>query len=305
MIKALLEHDGKLDVNGIAKALSFYDLSQIEYYERVTHNMVGKVLRNHKVVKRDKNLYELNEYEVLSENEIKQIVDACEQKIDEYIEKRGNAIWAHRSKTRQAVSGTIRYEVLKRAKYRCELCGISAEEKALEVDHIVPKNLGGEDSINNYQALCYTCNAQKRDLDDTDFRDLSQLYDNRDHDCIFCNLSNHKLLYENNLSVAFYDSYPVSNFHMLVIPKRHANDYFELFQPEINSINEIIFKAKSELSKKDTSIKGFNIGVNNGIVAGQTVHHCHIHMIPRRDKDVSDPTGGVRNVFPGKGNYRK
>ena len=305
MIKTLLEHDGHLDVNRIAKAISFYDLSQIEYYEKVTHNMVGKVLRNHNVVSRNKNIYSLNGFENLNKTEIVKIINACDEKIEDYINKRGDAIWAHRRKTRQAVSGTIRYQVLKRARYRCELCGISAEEKALEVDHIVPKNLGGADSIHNYQALCYTCNAQKRDLDDTDFRDLSKLYEHRASDCIFCNLNKHKLLYENNLSVAFFDSYPVTNLHLLIIPKRHSPEYFDLFQPEINSINEIIFKAKYEFVKKDNSIKGFNIGINNGNVAGQTIHHCHVHLIPRRYNDVVDPIGGVRNVIPGKGNYLK
>ena len=92
------------------------------------------------------------------------------------VEKRGDDIWQHRSKSRNPISGSIKYEVLKRAHFRCELCGCMDSENALEVDHIVPKNLGGEDSINNYQALCYSCNAMKRDHDSTDFRNLDTLY---------------------------------------------------------------------------------------------------------------------------------
>lgn len=78
------------------------------------------------------------------------------------------------------ISGTIRYEVLKRAKFRCELCGVSAEIKALEVDHIVPRNKGGSDDPSNFQALCYSCNAMKRDRDDTDFRKVVESYQHRE-----------------------------------------------------------------------------------------------------------------------------
>jgi diadenosine tetraphosphate (Ap4A) HIT family hydrolase len=303
MIKSLLEHEGKLDVNSIAKAISLYDIAQVEYYEKITHNMVGKVLRSHDIVKRDHDEYELTDFSSLSNEEVKEIIHICDTKLDAYISKRGDAIWEHRRKNRQPVSGSIRYQVLKRAKFRCECCGISAEEKALEVDHITPKNWGGEDSINNYQALCYTCNAQKKDTDDTNFGLVTQSYAHREEDCIFCNPTQSKIVYQNNLSFAINDSYPVTRNHLLVIPKRHALNYFELHQAEINAVNAIIFQAQSELSKRDSTISGYNIGANNGRDAGQTIFHCHLHLIPRRQDDVMDPIGGVRNVIPGKGNY--
>jgi len=303
MIKALLEHHGKLDVTSIAKAISLYDIAQTEYYENITNNMVGKILRKHNIVQKDKKIYELNGYTDLTPIEIDEIINLCENKIEAYINKRGDAIWEHRRRNRHPVPGSIRYQVLKRAKFRCECCGISAEEKALEVDHITPKNWGGEDSIHNYQALCYTCNAQKKDTDDTNFGSFTQSYTHREEDCIFCNPTQSKIVYQNNLSYAINDSYPVTKNHLLVIPKRHAIDYFELHQAEMNAVNAIILEAQSELSRRDSTISGFNIGANNGRDAGQTIFHCHIHLIPRRFDDVSDPTGGVRNVIPGKGNY--
>jgi 5-methylcytosine-specific restriction endonuclease McrA len=79
----------------------------------------------------------------------------CAEKIDQYVDKRGDRIWSHRRKSTGYISGTLRYEVLKRAKFRCELCGVSADEKALEVDHIIPRQIGGPDDISNLQALCY------------------------------------------------------------------------------------------------------------------------------------------------------
>ena len=303
MIKTLLENEGRQTVEGIAKQLLKYDQSQIEYYVNVTKNMVGKVLQSHDIVQKEKDIYILREYNKLSEKEKQEIIAECDRKIGQYISKRGIKIWEHRRTNRSPVPGTIRYEVLKRAKYRCELCGISAEEKALEVDHITPKNHGGEDSINNYQALCYTCNAQKRDLDDTSFREQEAVYHVRKPDCIFCKLGKRKIVYENNLALAFFDKYPVTHFHLLVIPKRHIANYFELNQAEINAVNEILQNAKIELCKKDSTIEGYNIGINNGAIAGQTIFHCHIHLIPRRKGDVEDPTGGVRNIIPGKGRY--
>ena len=95
----------------------------------------------------------------------------------------------------------------------------------------------------------------------------------------------------------------MSGYHHLVIPKRHVADYFDLEQSEINSVNKILFSLKDKLQKKDKKITGFNIGINSGLSAGQTVFHCHIHLIPRRDGDVKNPRGGVRGVIPDKQKY--
>ena len=304
MIKALLGNGGRMSTHDIAREILIYDISQIEYYENVVNNMVGRVLRNRGVVEKKKEVYELVAYDLLTDEDRQLIVEECDRKIDAFIQKRGLNVWEHRRKNRRPVPGSIRYEVLKRANFRCELCGISADEKALEVDHITPKNRFGEDSINNYQALCYTCNAQKRDLDDTDFRAIKHDYDLRDPDCVFCTLPPSRIIFENNLAMAFHDNYPVTKGHILIVPKRHVWEYFDLYQAEINAIHELLLKAKNELLLIDPSITGFNIGTNNGKDAGQTIFHCHVHLIPRRKGDVDNPTGGVRNVIPGKGNYR-
>jgi len=90
---------------------------------------------------------------------------------------------------------------------------------------------------------------------------------------------------------------------MLVIPKRHVADYFELGRPELNAIHFLLEQSRRNLQETDPTVMGFNIGINCGQAAGQTVSHCHIHLIPRRDGDTTDPTGGVRNVISGMGNY--
>ena len=304
MIKALLENGGVAHKKTIAQRILSYDFSQVEYYEGITNNMVGRVLRKNEVVTKEKSIYQLDEFDKLNPEEIQELIALCDLKISAYISKKGTQIWEHRRKNRKAVPGSIRYQVLKRADGRCELCGISKEEKALEVDHIIPKNSGGEDSIDNYQALCFTCNANKRDTDDTDFRNLNVKYNLRQSDCVFCNIERN-IIFENELAIAFFDKYPVTNEHVLIIPKRHCKDYFDLSQPEINSINRLTHEVKSQLLKEDNTITGFNIGFNAGEDAGQTIYHCHMHLIPRRQKDIPNPIGGVRNIIPGKGNYKK
>jgi ATP adenylyltransferase len=184
----------------------------------------------------------------------------------------------------------------------CELCGIPSDVRALEVDHIVPKNWKGPDELSNYQALCYKCNTNKRDTDDTDFRNRVELFGNRDEHCIFCKVQ-HEIVFEHPLAYVIKDKFAVTPGHHLIIPKRHFDNYFELKSAELLAMNELLIKTKDQLRNDDPSIEGFNIGINQGAVAGQTIFHTHMHLIPRRKGDVENPTGGVRNVIPGKGGY--
>ena len=181
MLIELLERRGSASVTEIARALLGHDVSQVEYYEHITKNMVGKVLTNSRgITSKEKNQYTLIGSEELTDDERSQLITHCQNKIEEFLGKRGDKVWEHRRKSSGYISGTIRYEILKRAKFRCELCGISAEQKALEVDHIIPRNHGGTDDQSNLQALCYSCNAMKRDRDTTDFREVNTSYDHRE-----------------------------------------------------------------------------------------------------------------------------
>ena len=123
--------------------------------------------------------------------------------------------------------------------------------------------------------------------------------------CLFCNINESGLASENILAYASYDTYPVSELHCLIIPKRHVKDYFELTNDEVIACNELIKKVKEEILLKDKSVKGFNIGSNIGRIAGQSVLHCHIHLIPRRKDDVENPQGGIRSVIPLNQHYKR
>ena len=107
--------------------------------------------------------------------------------------------------------------------------------------------------------------------------------------CLFCNVKKSGYAHENDLAYASYDSYPVSEHHCLIIPKRHIKDYFDLSNDELVACNELIQIIKKEITKKDPTVKGFNLGTNIGKVSGQSILHCHLHLIPRREGDVDNP----------------
>ena len=123
--------------------------------------------------------------------------------------------------------------------------------------------------------------------------------------CLFCNAKESGIAAENEFAYASYDSYPVSDFHCLIIPKRHVKDYFEMSDEELLACNDLITKIKNEILAKDKTVKAFNIGTNVGKMSGQSIMHCHIHLIPRREGDVENPQGGVRSVIPKKQHYKR
>lgn len=121
--------------------------------------------------------------------------------------------------------------------------------------------------------------------------------------CLFCEkIDDDKIIYQDSSWFAVYDNYPVSKGHVLLIPKRHVKTYFELNYVELASVGINIGIIKRILDKKYNPT-GYNIGINCGESAGQTIPHCHIHIIPRYDGDVEDPRGGVRGCIPEKMKY--
>jgi diadenosine tetraphosphate (Ap4A) HIT family hydrolase len=123
-----------------------------------------------------------------------------------------------------------------------------------------------------------------------------------DQRCPFCHLEKSRIALENDCAVAFPDAFPVTEGHTLVVPKRHISSLFDLSEEEQAAIWRLVAQVRQKLlweMKPD----GFNVGVNDGQAAGQTVMHAHVHVIPRRAGDVADPRGGVRWIVPAKAQY--
>lgn len=122
-------------------------------------------------------------------------------------------------------------------------------------------------------------------------------------DCLFCNIEPDRIISENDLAYVIRDGFAVTEYHSLIIPKRHVLDYFALSNGELAYVNELLQQTRDQIMSLDRSVDGFNIGMNCGESAGQTIFHCHIHLIPRRTGDIENPRGGVRHLIPGKGYY--
>ena len=123
-------------------------------------------------------------------------------------------------------------------------------------------------------------------------------------ECVFCEqfILNRKPLFENKLAIAYFDEFPVSKGHTLIITKRHAATFFDITNEEQIAIIELLNKCKKYIDKKYNP-EGYNVGLNCGESAGQSVMHIHMHLIPRYKGDVENPRGGVRGVIPNKKNY--
>ena len=137
------------------------------------------------------------------------------------------------------------------------------------------------------------------------FRYKKFIYNKKQVGCPFCDM-NHilpKIIDRNTSAVAFKDKYPVVKDHSLVIPYRHVTSFFELGNFEKRACLLLVESVRKKVLEDDRTITGFNVGFNEGLDAGQTISHCHIHVIPRRKNDVQNPAGGIRNVIPGKGIY--
>jgi diadenosine tetraphosphate (Ap4A) HIT family hydrolase len=132
---------------------------------------------------------------------------------------------------------------------------------------------------------------------------MGESFENKSEECPFCDFPKDRILAQNEMAFVIRDRYPATPLHTLVIPARHVSGWFDLGASEMEACNDLLLLAKDAIREEDASVVGFNVGINIGEAAGQTIYHCHIHLIPRRHGDVENPRGGVRRIIPGKGNY--
>ena len=301
LLRILVEAGGTATIRQIAHGFLAQDESQLRYYESRIKQMPLPVLRKRGVIANEGELVTLNCRKLTFEQKA-QVVMSCEKRLQQFIIERGLDLWGYRLLDTDPVKGTLRYDVLKESGGRCSLCGATKKERPIDVDHIIPRSKGGKNVYENLQVLCSLCNQEKGNKDNTDFR--NEVSPDSVPDCKFCyqNIKG-RIIEELDTVMAIRDGYPVTEGHTLVIPKRHAPEYFDLSDVERRNVDRLLKFLKQQMYKNDPSITGYNIGVNNGESAGQTIFHVHFHLIPRRNGDTEHPRGGVRGVMPGKRAY--
>jgi ATP adenylyltransferase len=301
LVRALVDAGGVATVRQLAQAFLVQDESQLLYYEKRIKQMPLKVLKRHEVITSDGQLVSLNTKNLTLQQKA-HVRMICEQRLQSFVQKRGIGIWDYRLLDEDPIPDSLRFLVLRAAGGRCQLCGISVKERPLDADHIIPRSRGGKTELANMQALCDKCNRSKRNQDETDFR--SWPHPSADPNCHFCEPNLGSKMVEKNGSVfAIQDKYPVAPGHLLVIPIRHTPDWFSMTAGERLDADQLMRVLQARIRAEDEKVAGFNLGSNCGDVAGQTVAHAHIHLIPRRSGDVLDPRGGVRGVIPEKRIY--
>ena len=301
LVRALVDAGRTVTVRQLAQIFLSQDESQLRYYEKRIKEMPLKVLKKHGVTNCHDEVVSLAVPKLTLEQKA-HIRMLCEQRLQSFVQKRGISIWDYRLLDEDPISDSLRFQVLKAAEARCQLCGISAKKRPLDVDHIIPRSRGGKTEHANLQALCSKCNRSKKNQDQTDFRSWPNPA--TAPDCAFCSPDMASKAVQKNGSVfAIEDKHPVTRGHLLVIPIRHKPDWFSMTEAERLDADQLMRVLQARIRAEDRRVEGFNIGSNCGEVAGQTVPHAHIHLIPRRRGDIANPKGGVRGVIPKKRIY--
>ena len=255
MIRTLLESENcKAPKEAIARQFLGMDESQLNYYKAITGRWPHQVLKKHNIIRYNRRG---EEYTLLLDGataeQKKRLIEICNLKLHEFVDK-DPAIRRLRELDKRSRSGSARYDVLAKSKGVCAACGARSTEARLHVDHIKPISIGGRDHIDNMQALCYKCNTQKRNRDDTGFMLWHKRLQFRKRGCLMCANEKHEL--ENDLS---YCVLAGSDESSAVVPKRHAESFMSLIPAEQNLCISLANRAMNHLKEQHKSIMGFDV----------------------------------------------
>ncbi len=283
MIKTLLESNNEATAEDVARGFLNEDKAQLEYYTLIAKRWPSITLRRHNVVSYNREAGK-GVFRLLLDGATRaqkaRLVELCEARINEYVDRTLRLPWYNRRGSREHIPGKLRYDVLAKSGGICVACGASARQRALEVDHIVPVNRGGTSDISNLQALCYRCNAQKKDRDKTDFIMVLNRLKYRNPKCSMCMSVGHVI--DNHMAFAVRDDKPVTDLHSLVLPRRHVGNFFDLIPAEKTLCLDLVDSVKTQIQESDGTVTGFNVKFDAGRTAGPMTEHCQIHVIPQR-----------------------
>ena len=266
----LLEsEDCKATRETIARQFLGMDESQLNYYKAITARWPHTTLKGHGIVRYERKgqVYTLLLDGATAEQK-KRLTELCDLRLHEFID-RDPAIRRLREHDRRSRSGSLRYDVLAKSKGVCVACGATSTEARLHVDHIIPISMGGRNHMDNMQALCYKCNTQKRDRDETDFMRWHKTLQLRKRGCALCTSGLHSL--ENDLA---YCVLAEPDKPSTVVPKRHASAFMDLIPAEQNLCIALAERVSVHLQEHHEIITG--VGVKFDVLAD----HYYIELAP-------------------------
>ena len=275
MIRTILESDsGSATVDDIARVFVGQDRSYLEYYKKIVKRWPHDTLvRKRKVAQYDRKsrLYSLQLDGSLSVKQKEKLIELCNLRLDEFI---GNDNWimGRRITAGRATLGSSRYDILAKSKGVCVACGTPARETQLDIDHIVPIACGGHDTLDNMQALCYACNRQKRDRDETDFLLWhKQLQFAKNPKCRLCD-GRYRTNLHNRMAFAATEK------NCFVAPVRHVSSFSEMIPSERQLCMTLVDHVKDKLRTAYPNAVFDLLGLNDD----SDMEHCRIRIVPRR-----------------------
>ena len=256
MIKTLLESkDNKANKEEIARQFLGIDRAQIEYYKKIVGRWPHTTLKNHNIIEYNK---KGQEYTLLLDDitneQRERLMELCDLRLKEFIDK-DPAIRRLRELDKRSMSGSIRYDILAKSKGVCVACGVSSLKESIHIDHIIPINAGGKDHPDNMQALCYKCNTQKRDRDDTNFMLWHKRLQFRKPKCDMCT-TDVKYDIENNLAYCVLSK---ADKPSIVAPKRHVGSFLEMIEAERSLCITLVDRAVNYLKVHNNEIKDVEV----------------------------------------------
>ena len=271
MIRTLLQsEDGRATKENIARQFLGMNESQINYYKAIVGRYPQQVLTKRNVVSYNPKIQEYALLlETVTKNQRNKLIELCNLRLHEFIDK-DPAIRRYRELDRRSIYGSVRYDILAKSKGICAACGATSSQTLLHVDHIVPINRKGKDHPDNMQVLCYKCNTQKGDRDETDFLLWHKRLQFRKSGCRMCVHGEH--IFENNLAYCVLAEF---NMPSLVIPKRHTNSFMSLIPAERNLCLALVDRLIQHLKEQDRAIRHFDV------VLDVPANHYAIRLIPK------------------------
>lgn len=275
MIKTLLKsNDNRATADDIASEFLNQDISQLKYYKAIVKRWPHVTLvKKRNIVSYNRGVYKIRLDRDLSDEERRDLIEKCDLRINEFIDK-DPMIRKFRELDRKSVSGSVRFQVLAKSKGVCMACGAKSTEAFLHVDHIVPKSLGGPTEVNNLQALCYKCNTEKRNRDETDFMLWHKRLEFRNPNCKLCQKP-HKTGAENSMAYAIPEVVE-AGVGSVVAPVRHVGSFAEMIPAEMHLCTALIGEVLADMREKAPRAE-FGVSWLDGLREG----HCRIRITPK------------------------